>query len=417
MMRYQDTDLSIPQIASELGVSYVLEGSVQKYGDNVRINVQLIDGPSDLHLWSNNYDRSLKDIFEIQSEVALQISEKLKVEISPKTEKRIKKYTTKSQKAYDLYLRVLAAFGTGYSGANQEDSFIPMLKEIIEIDSTFANAYAMLGGQSLFKAGVSGIKNPLEVSQKGKEYLLKALKLDPLNAQAYSGLADYYLWMEWDLETALVNKLTSIELEPSNVLLQVSVIDVLLASGKFSEAIKRSESILKAEPTFTGQWPYLAIAQALNGEPREKVLKNSLKSLVRDYTLGDVTEAARANLMAGNYQQVIRILNDYPVKDTIPRNLGHLAIAKYKTGDKTDFKNLLHSLIERSKNTAGGSPSLYLAMVYASMNEVEEAFKWLDKAYRDHEIEMYWLKVEPEFKTLYNDPRWQEMLDKVGFPD
>ena len=95
-----------------------------------------------------------------------------------------------------------------------------------------------------------GLKIPLEVSQKGKEYLLKALKLDPLNAQAYSGLADYYLWMEWDLETALVNKLTSIELEPSNVLLQVSVIDVLLASGKFSEAIKRSESILKAEPTF-----------------------------------------------------------------------------------------------------------------------------------------------------------------------
>jgi len=100
-----------------------------------------------------------------------------------------------------------------------------------------------------------------------------------------------------------------------------------------------------------------------------------------------------------------------------PRILGTLAIAYYHLGQTDQTEALMAEIKERSEKTSGGSPSFYTAMIYAQMGEIDTAFEWLDKAYQDHEVEMYWLKVEPPFEPLRSDPRWQEMLDKVGFPE
>lgn len=102
--------------------------------------------------------------------------------------------------------------------------------------------------------------------------------------------------------------------------------------------------------------------------------------------------------------------------DGISRVNGMKSVAYYKTGDLENHQRTLDALIEKSTITAGGSPSFYAAMVYSSKNEVNEAFRWLEKSFQDNEIELYWLKVEPEFEPLHNDTRWQRMLDRVGFP-
>ena len=107
---------------------------------------------------------------------------------------------------------------------------------------------------------------------------------------------------------------------------------------------------------------------------------------------------------------------EYRAYNPAPRPNGNLAIAYYHVGELNKTNEILQELKEHSEVTSAGSPSFYIAMIYAQMGEIDTAFEWLDKAYEDHEVEMYWLKVEPPFEPLHDDPRWQVMLDKVGFP-
>jgi len=129
------------------------------------------------------------------------------------------------------------------------------------------------------------------------------------------------------------------------------------------------------------------------------------------------TESARAYLIQKRYEQVLETLDFAPELKQIPRAMGYKVISYYKIGDIENHNLELSSLIQRSKESAGGSPSFYIAMSYASKGNADEAFRWLEKSLEDNEVELYWLKVEPEFEPLYDNPRWQEMLDKVGFPE
>ena len=128
-------------------------------------------------------------------------------------------------------------------------------------------------------------------------------------------------------------------------------------------------------------------------------------------------EVARAHLVLKQYEKILEALNRYVGNLSVPRVMGLRAIAFKKLGDNEKSDAELDHLIKRSKETSGGSPSFYTAMVYASRGETEQAFRWLEKSFADNEVELFWLKVEPEFASLYDDPRWQEMLDRIGFPE
>ena len=129
-------------------------------------------------------------------------------------------------------------------------------------------------------------------------------------------------------------------------------------------------------------------------------------------------DGGRAYLYLGHYDQVIELLEVALMEGyDIPRISGTLAIAYFHLERTEDMKKIIEQLKELSLQSPAGSPAFYIAMIYAQMGEIDTAFNWLDKAYEDHEVEMFWLKVEPPFEPLHNDPRWQVMLEKVGFPD
>ena len=134
----------------------------------------------------------------------------------------------------------------------------------------------------------------------------------------------------------------------------------------------------------------------------------------------NLNTAARIYFGMQDYQKVIEVTNEY-LNDYAglrpPRILGYLAAAHYNTGNYDKTQKLLDELMLQADESPVGSPSFHIAFIYAQMGEVDTAFEWLDKTYEDHEVEMYWLKVEPPFEPLYDDPRWQELLDKVGFPE
>ena len=414
MIKYKGTTKTIREIAKELGVTNILEGSVRKSGNKARISVLLIDTKENKNLWAESYDRELIDVLSIQSEVAQQIAIYLKAEISPEVKKRIDKMPTENIHAYDLYLKA-SSFAYTPTLNNQEST--GYLRKAIQLDSNFAKAYALLGSNIIFQAGFTQDENPKDVGQEAKVLLERALLLDPMDAEAHNMMANYLLWYEKDFNNAEINYRLGMELAPSYANSYQSFLDLLLSEGRFQEAIPISSKILEIAGNDLDNWGRDALLWAFIGD--EKKMFRSIEK-IKESNTNDIlpyTESARAYLILKQYDQVLEILDLSDGIQQISRVKGLKSIAYYKTGDIENHNRELNALIQKSTETAGGSPSFYTAMVYGSKGNIDEAFKWLEKSFMDNELELYWLKVEPEFESLYNDPRWQEMLDKVGFPD
>ncbi len=166
-------------------------------------------------------------------------------------------------------------------------------------------------------------------------------------------------------------------------------------------------------------WVSQGLSLYFNDHSEESVatFERALKLFPNDPNI--LSGAGRVYIFLNEYHEAIKILEPHLNKldRRPPRDLGNLAIAYYNTDQNSKSNDILEELKQMSQGSSVGSPAFYIAMLYAQMREIDTAFKWLDKAYQEHEVEMYWLKVEPPFEPLRSDPRWQEMLDKVGFPD
>jgi len=412
-MEFKDSDKSFKEIGEELGVSYILTGSVMRLENNIKINIQLTDVKSGQYQWTESYDQQLTSVFSILSEVAQKVASTLDAQIQSQLIERMEQLPTENMEAYDLYLK--AASTTNLVSIDNQVR-IELLNQAIELDSNFAEAYALLGNSILFQAGFVQGKNPSDV-EGAKSLLEKALLLDPLNGFVHNRMASYSLWYEKDFKKAEIHCLTGIGLAPSNLSSYNTYIDLLLSTGRFHEAIPIGAKLLELFGNYPSNHGKNALLWAFNNE-EEKMNENIRQAKQAPDDILAITESARAYLIQKQYDQVLEVL-DLPdtVLQEISRVKGLKSIAYYKMGDIENHNIELNALIQKSTDTAGQSPSFYTAMIYSSKNNVDEAFRWLEKSFQDNEIELYWLKVEPEFESLYNDPRWQEMLDKVGFPE
>ena len=410
-MRYKNTTKSIGQIAQELNVVNILEGSVRKEEDQVRITVQLIDCKTDQQLWGESYDRELTGVFAIQSEVAQLVASTLNAQIQPKLRDHMDRLPTSHIEAYELFLKAQNLGSWVDKPLTQQ---IEIYRRAIQLDSNFARAYANLGNAIIFQAGFAHDKNPLDVGLEGKAYLQKAIYLDPLDGFAHNNLGNYYLWFEKEFSKAEIEFVTARSLLPS--LTSNHYMDFLLASGRFREAIQEAKKMADAESSPL-RWAFLALANSFGGNilEMENYIQKTFEKPVENTQV--FIESARAFIIQGKYDRALEILTSAKGGEQMPRFIALKAIAYNKLGDSEKHEFELTSLLRRSQESAGGSPAFFLAMTYSSKGQVDEAFKWLQKSFKNNEIELYWLKVEPEFEALYDDPRWQEMLDKVGFPD
>jgi TolB-like protein len=413
VMQYKGTDKSIKDIAKDLGVAHVLEGSVRKDRDNIRITVQLIDALSDRHLWSETYDREFTDIFAIQSEVAQQVARALNAQLQPAVIQSMDVVPTENMEAYELYLKALANF----QNINPENMSLQIdwLRQAIMLDSTFSTGYALLGNSIIFKAGFAGETSAKEIAMEAKQALEKALYLNPLDAIAHAMMGAYLLWFERDFKRAEIEQLTAQKLAPSDARSPAFAIDLYMATGQFSKAVQTGEKLLNIDD-IPINWARNALARSFAGDlaGMEQAIK-AAKLADRSNMLA-FTEIARAYLIQGQYEKIPPVLDQSPDASTIPRGMALLSIAHTRIGNYELGDQWFDALTQRGTLNSGGSPSFYLAMIHASRGENEKAFRWLEKSIVDNEIELYWLKVEPEFSSLHDDPRWAEMLDRIGFP-
>ena len=397
------------EIAKELGVTCVLLGSIQKNSETVRISVQLVDGKSDKIIWSDDYNVKIDSVFAVQSKIAQQVANELRVYIPPNVRQRIAKPPTQNIKAYSLYLQV--------DTNNTLEENVTLLKEAIQLDPFFADAYVQMAIEKLWR--ITAVR--AYVPQNLQEYLLeikgllnKGLELDPDNASAHLFLGALNLWFNWDFKNAETSYLKAMDLNPG--LPYSTYTEFLLSSGRFEEALQNSFSFIKSNPNDTFAWNSQGLCYSyLNNQ---QMASESIRIGEEKDALHPYSDSQVLHLL--NYQEKYEeVISRYEkLSDSIltfPHILSMAAIAYGQLGDKAQVDDILKRLKLLSSESSIGSPNYYIAMVYAQTGEIDLAFEWLEKGLLNHDVEMYWLKVEPFFMPLNTDPRWSEILKTVGF--
>lgn len=404
VLTYKGTDKRLPQIAEELDVNYILEGSYKKIGDSVRIIAQLIEPKNDKHLWLYEYNRLYKEIIAIQSDIALQIADHIEAFLTDSEKQNIRKIPTTNQEAYELYQQGLDIWRT--NGIKSIDTLIKGNLKIIKLDPNFANAYANIGLMYIVKGSALGSIEMQTIAWEAESYFEKALELDPDNSAGHFGLAILNDFIRWDYIRADKEFTRALEIEPNNP-------DYIQPYTEWLVKMNRIEDA----------WDYLDTTEVsfmliqlhiLSGNKKEasRCIKKYKESIGIDIWLGDLytwfEEYDSAKLCL---EQVIQ--NNDPLVSR-PKIKADLALAYYKTKNWQQAQNKVSELINISKVTKAGSPEYSLGWYYSAIGEVDSAFYWLEKAYNNRSPEMPWLKVTPLFKILKNDDRYLDLYAKTG---
>jgi len=414
-MRFKGSKIPVTEIAKELGVSYVLEGNVSYSDKNARVIVRLINGKNEQLLWSEDYKRTLSaiDLLDIQSDVAQKVAENLKVVMNPEVKKRVYSRPTENTEAYMLFLQATQGMG-------QHDYVDRLLEKAITLDPGFSEAYSALALFWLIQGNdLYGKLSREQVLEKTEPLLKKALQLNNNSVMAHTYLASVSLWYNWDFKTVEKEFQIVNQLNPSSSDAYLEFVQYLIIIGKFDEASDITGKFLNEKDLTGDKYVASALAYYFNGQT-DKALK-TVETYLDDYQIDNflLYNAMRIYISLGKYQEVIELYDKYLVKKPISELsdcfLGYVGIAFYNTGRKEEFASFLNELTSNGQKTSVGSPSYFEAAVYMAMNKPESAIQFLEKAYKNHEVDMVWLNVDPLFHDLKGDPRFESLLQKIGF--
>jgi adenylate cyclase len=298
---YKGKSVNVKDVSRDLGVRYVLEGSVQKIGGKVRINAQLIDATTDHHLWAERYDKDLKDLFKLQNELVQTIVSKMAIRIDETERARAMRKSTENLKAYDYLLRGGEYFYQNTRGDNKKARF--MFERAIEIDPRYASAYAALAWSHLNDFYFGWSMFPNKSLDRAYDLAKKALSIEESNASAHSALGSIYLRRtQYDL--AIIELRRALELNPNDTLSQNQLGSVMLYSGQKDEAIYWLESALNLNPHISlGGFMILGQAYYLTGryEDAITVLKKGISK--KPEYVGNHIMLAAANAQAGHTKE------------------------------------------------------------------------------------------------------------------
>jgi TolB-like protein/Tfp pilus assembly protein PilF len=414
-MRFKGSKLSVREIASQLDVSYVLEGNVSISGNNVRIIVRLINGKNEKLLWTQDYKRTLTaiDLLDIQSDVAQKVAENLKVVLNPDVEKRIKARPTENTEAYLLFLQARQKMG-------QNESVRQELEKAIVLDPEFSDAYAALALYWLIQGNdLYGKLNHDQVLEKTEPLLKKALELDHNSVMAHTYLASVRLWYNWDFKSVEKEFRIVNQLNPSTSDAYLEFVQYLIIIGKFDDALMIIKKTAGENNINGDRYVAQALAYCYSGQQQKalQIVETYLSDIQIDNFI--LFNSMRIYISTGKYDKVIELydknLADKPLDELSDCFLGYMGIAFYKTGNKTRSADFLKTVSSRGLITSIGSPSYFTASIFMAMDEKDKALQQLRQAYTNHEVEMTWLKVDPIFQPLKEDSRFENLLREIGF--
>lgn len=414
VLRYRDSQEDSRTIGETLGVTTLLEGSVRREGNRIRLVVQLIDAAHDEHLWAETYDRDLTDVFAIQSDLALGVADSLRTRLTRTERARVSSRPTTDTEAYTLYLRGRQGLNarTGESLESAREFF----EAALEHDPHYAAPHAALA-ELYALLGMGFGQAPAQSLQKARSAAARAIELDPELAEAHAALGwvQIHDWDWWGSEASLRR---AVELNPSYAQAHEWYGYLCAATRRYPEALQAFRRALDLDPlspliqTEVG-WPYGYMGRWDDAVAEyEKALE-----LDPDFAMAHM-DLAWVPLLKGDYEEAIRLLRKAEELDPVsPYITGYLARAYAGAGKAEEAREIL----ERLENAAEGGAdlSLWVAFVLEGLGETEAAFEWLERAFRRHESPMFILGPENVFffsPSFRKHPRFVRILSQMGLP-
>ncbi|HYT24277.1 MAG TPA: hypothetical protein VEW05_29060, partial [Candidatus Polarisedimenticolia bacterium] len=415
-MHYKTSEKTLPEIAQELNVDGIVEGTVQRSGDRVRITAQLIFGPSDKHLWANSYERNAPNVLSMESEIAGDIANQIQTKLTPEQEARLTNARPINLKAFEAYLQgkyhVTQAVDLEFHHGQQETmrSELAMAREFFEKaiseDPNYAPAYVGL-------AKTRSSDRPVAEGgpEKEREALQKALQLDPTLAEAHLALGELERDRFWNWADSERELKRAIELNPNLADARFGYSAFLDNMGRFDEGMREYLRAQELDPGHYSAWPIFTRRQF------DKAIELDRNDIERHaFGFYPHLDLARTYEAKGMHDEAIREW------EIALQMLGYEDMANamnrgFKAGGyKGALKEWVREM-ELARARGENIPSSILAEVYAYLGEKDHAFAWLEKAYKERDGAFPGLKVEPLWDNIRPDPRFQDLVRRVGLPE
>jgi TolB-like protein/DNA-binding winged helix-turn-helix (wHTH) protein/Tfp pilus assembly protein PilF len=410
VMQYKRAKKVLPEIARELSVDAIVEGSVIRSGQRVRVTAQLVQASTDQHLWAETYDRDLDDILKLQGEVADAIAQEVRAQLTPTQKSQLRVAHVVNPAAYDDYLRGRLYFTNEFTKPDSLRKAQHYFEDAMRKDPNFALAYAGLADTYVFLAYAGALPRDLAY-RTAKDALAKALELDDSIGEAYDTLGALSANFDWDWDTADREFKRAIALAPSYSCAHEDRASFLALIGRRAEALAEIAKIDQLDYSFssawTEQWTYYNLRDypSLIGASRRGLLLDP-KVWFQHYFLGVGYEGTgKLQDAISEYQQAIALSGDS--QSTVA-----LAHAYTAIGKKAEAEMILRDL-ERKLQGTSASPYT-MATIYAGLGQNDKAFDFLERAYSAKSLDITSLKSGLVLDSLHRDPRFQNLLGRIG---
>jgi TolB-like protein/DNA-binding winged helix-turn-helix (wHTH) protein/Flp pilus assembly protein TadD len=412
VMAYKRARKPLPQIARELNVDAIVEGTVLRSGDQVRITAQLIDAAADKHLWSQSYEGELKDTLALQNQVARAIADQIRINLNPQEQAALKTAKVVNPQAYESYLK-----GRYFWNKRTPDSLkvaLAYFNQAIDEDSKYAEAYSGLADTyALLGDWQYAVMTPKEALPKAKAAAIKALELDSTLSEAHNSLAFCFDAFDWDLESAEKEFQRAIELNPGYATAHHWYAWHLSLLGRYDEAIEEMRKAKNLDP----------LSLIINADLAELLviahfydesISQSRKTIEMDpnFALAH-NQLAQAYLQKHmNGEAVAELQKAVELSGGSPTCIANLARAYAASGKTSEAVKLLRDLKNHSNRSY--SDASEVAVVYAALGDKDQAMRWLEIGYEERFNPGVLLR--PGFDPVRSDPRFQDLVRRIGFP-
>jgi TolB-like protein/Flp pilus assembly protein TadD len=412
-MQYKNVSKPMREIAQDLGVDALVEGSVIRAGDDVQVTARLIDGRTDERIWGDFFQGTLSNILALQSEVTLAIARQIEATLTPEEEQRITRTEPVNPEAHEAYLK-----GKFFTVKHTEEGFktaVDYLEQAIDIDPNYAQAHAWLSFAHWIPS-IWGYSQPEESFLKARSAANEAVALDETLAIAHVSIGWIALAYDWEWQKAKQSFERARELNPNEAYTYDGLARYLAVAGRFDEAIDTIQTAVKLDPLshiFNNNLAnmYLHAGQVEQAiEHHKKTLElypgfvDAISNLANDYLSMSMYPEAVATIekgmsLAGRTHRLVALLGR----------------AYALSGRKDEIETLLQELQERAASEY--VLPIYFGELYAALGKTDEAFRWLEKAYQERNWGMLMLKTWPFWDPLRSDPRFDDLVRRMGFPE
>jgi len=409
-------DQDIRDIGRQLNVKSVLEGSVRKSGDKVRITAQLINSADGYHIWSETYDRKLEDIFEVQDEISFKIANKLRENFNVEQKKDVEvKKPVKNIKAFSLYLK--GRFHCNKWKPKDTEKAVEYYKEAMAIEPDFALAYTGMADCYTF-LGACGVLQPKDAFTKSREFALKSLELDPDLVESHLAMANIYLWHDWDFKAAKKSLDKALEINPNSAMANLWTSMYYIANKEIDKAFIYAEKAMLFDPLS----PLISRAMGMVYfcmEKYDEALEQFEKSIELDPTASEVMlKIAWTLALKGDLEKSLQVLRENEQLINLSQyhglGLGHIGYVYAKMGNTEEATKYIKMLEEKENENKDARLNFEYAVLYYGLNDLDKTFEHLEKAVEEKVGAVVFMNADPLWKDLWNDPRFKKLVEKIG---